>query len=90
MSELTPVWLANAISALHGLAWYVLLAAVALHVLVIALYAVAKGHNLLRPMLTGHKPLPASVDAPRQAPALLALLPLCVGAAVVVLLAAYL
>jgi cytochrome b len=90
LSELVPVWLANAISALHGLVWYVLLAAVALHVFVIALYAVVKGHNLLRPMLTGYKLLPSSVAAPRQAPALLALLPLGVGAAVVILLAAYL
>jgi cytochrome b len=90
LSGLVPVWLANAISALHGLVWDVLLAAVALHVLVIALYAVAKGHNLLRPMLTGYKLLPSSVGAPRQAPAWLALLPLGVGAAVVMLLAAYL
>ncbi|APA88279.1 cytochrome b/b6 domain-containing protein [Paraburkholderia sprentiae WSM5005] len=90
LSELAPAWLANAISALHGLVWDLLLAAVALHVLVIALYAVAKGHNLLRPMLTGYKLLPPSVDAPRQTPALLALLALGVGAAVVMLLAAYL
>ena len=32
-----------------------LLAAVALHVLAIAVYALAKGHNLLRPMITGSK-----------------------------------
>lgn len=90
LSEVVPAWLANAIATLHGLVWDVLLAAVALHVLVIALYAVAKGHNLLRPMLTGYKLLPSSIDAPRQTPALLALLPLGVGAAVVMLLAAYL
>ena len=63
-------------------------AAVALHVLVIILYAVAKGHHLLRPMLTGYKHLPSSIGAPRQAPALLALLALGVGIAVVMLLAA--
>ncbi|MCC8402392.1 cytochrome b/b6 domain-containing protein [Paraburkholderia sp. MMS20-SJTN17] len=90
LSALVPVWLANAISDLHGLVWYMLLAAVTLHVLVIALYALAKGHNLLRPMLTGYKPLPPSIDAPRQTPALLALLPLGVGTVVVMLLAAYL
>ena len=76
LSEIVPAWLANAISTLH--------------VLVIALYAVAKGHDLLRPMLTGYKLLPSSIDAPRQTPALLALLPLGVGAAMVMLLAAYL
>jgi hypothetical protein len=70
--------------------WDVLLAAVALHVLVIALYAVVKRHNLLRPMLTGYKALPSNIAAPRQRPAVLALLPLAIGAAVVVLLAAYL
>jgi cytochrome b len=90
LSEVVPVWLANAISALHGLVWDALLAAVALHVFVIALYAVVKGHNLLRPMLTGYKPLPASIGAPRQTPALLALLLVGVGAAITILLAAYL
>ncbi len=90
LSQLVPAWLANAISALHGLVWDVLLAAVALHVLVIALYAAAKGHDLLRPMLTGYKRLPSSIDAPRQAPALRALLALGIGAAVTLLLSAYL
>ncbi len=89
LSEVVPAWLANAISALHGLAWDVLLAAAVLHVLVIALYAVAKGHNLLHPMLTGYKLLPRSIDAPRQTPALRALLALGIGAGVVMLLAAY-
>ncbi|MGH8822474.1 MAG: cytochrome b/b6 domain-containing protein [Rhodoferax sp.] len=88
LSAVVPVWLANAISALHGLAWDALLAAVALHVFVIALYAVAKGHNLLRPMLTGYKLLPSFIDAPRQRPALLALLALGIGTAVAMLLAA--
>jgi cytochrome b len=90
LSERVPAWIANAISTLHGVVWDVLLAAVALHVLAIALYAVVKGHNLVGPMLTGYKTLPATVAAPRQAPVWLALLPLAIGAAVVVLLAAYL
>lgn len=90
LSQQVPAWLANAISALHGLGWDLLLAAVALHVLAIALYAVAKGHDLLRPMLTGYKPLPSSIDAPRQAPVLRALLALGIGAVVTMLLAAYL
>ncbi|MCX4174612.1 MULTISPECIES: cytochrome b/b6 domain-containing protein [Paraburkholderia] len=90
LSEWVPAWIANAISTLHAVVWNVLLAAVALHVLAIVLYAVVKGHNLLRPMLSGYKTLPTSVAAPRQAPAWLALLPLGIGATVVVLLAAYL
>jgi cytochrome b len=90
LSTVVPAWLANAVATLHGLAWDVLLVAVVLHVLAIALYAVAKGHNLLRPMLTGCKLLPASIRAPRQTPALWALLALGTGVAVTMLLAAYL
>ncbi len=90
LSEWVPAWIANAISTLHAVVWDVLLAAVAMHVLVITLYALVKGHNLVRPMLTGYKPLPASVAAPRQTPAWLALLMLIAGAIAVMLLAAYL
>ena len=90
LSEWVPAWIANAISTLHAVVWDVLLAAVTLHVLVIGLYAVVKGHNLLRPMLSGYKPLPNTIAAPRQRPALLAVLLLLIGAAVVVLLAVYL
>ena len=90
LSEKVPAWIANAISTLHAVVWDVLLAAVTLHVLVIAFYAVVKGHNLLRPMLSGYKPLPSTIAAPRQRPMLLALFLLLIGAAVVVLLAVYL
>ena len=90
LSEHVPAWLANAISTLHAVGWDVLLAAAALHVCVIVLYAVVKGHNLLRPMLGGYKLLPTTIAAPRQKPILLALLLLLIGAAVVVLLAVYL
>ena len=90
LSETVPAWIANAISTLHAMVWDVLLAVVTLHVLVIALYALVKRHNLLRPMLGGYKPLPTTIAAPRQKPILLALLLLLIGAAVVVLLAVYL
>ena len=90
LSEWVPAWIANAISTLHAVVWNLMLAAVALHVLVIVLYAVVKGHDLVRPMLNGYKALPASVAAPRQAPAWLALLLLMISTAVVLLLAAYL
>jgi cytochrome b len=90
LSELTPVWLINAISMTHALIWDMLLVAVILHVLAIALYAAAKGHNLLRPMLTGYKQLPSSIDAPRQAPVWLALLALGIGIGVATLCVTYL
>lgn len=90
LSDVVPAWLANAIAALHALLWDALLAAVVLHVLAIAFYAVVKKHDLLRPMLTGCKRLPASIRAPRQASGWLALLALVIGAVVTTLLAAYL
>lgn len=80
----------NAITALHTILWDALLVAVALHVLAIAVYAVAKGHNLLHPMLTGVKRLPERIRAPRQASAMLALLLLVISATAVTLLATYL
>jgi cytochrome b len=90
LTEWVPASIANAITALHEILWDALLAAVALHLLAIALYAVAKGHNLLTPMLTGRKHLPARVPAPRLAPTMLALFLLIVGAAATALLATYL
>lgn len=67
LTELTPAPVANTITALHWIFWDALLAAVALHLLAILLYAAAKGHNLLTPMIAGWKTLPASVPQPRQA-----------------------
>ena len=90
LTQWVPAAIANAITALHTILWDALLAAVALHVLAIAAYAVAKGHNLLRPMLTGRKRLPERIRAPRQASAMLALLLLVISATVVTLLATYL
>jgi len=90
LTQWVPAAIANAITALHTILWDALLAAVALHVLAIAVYAVAKGHNLLRPMLTGRKRLPERFRAPRQASVMLALLLLIISATLVTLLATYL
>ncbi len=87
LSEVVPVWLANAISTLHGLVWEVLLAAVALHVGAIGVYALAKGHHQTPPMLGGRKRLPARAAAPRIASPLLAVAMLGAGAAVAALIA---
>ena len=67
LTELTPASIANAITAFHWILWDALLAAVALHLLAILLYAAAKGHDLLRPMIAGWKVLPADVPQPRMA-----------------------
>jgi cytochrome b len=66
-TELTPASVANAITALHSILWDALLAAIALHLLAIGVYAAAKGHNLLGPMITGRKLLPADVRQPGMA-----------------------
>ncbi len=73
LTELMPAWLANGIDDLHALLWDALLVAVALHLAAIAVYAVAKGHHLLRPMLTGRKQLPARTTPPHIASSVLAL-----------------
>ena len=52
---------------LHGLAFNLLLAFVALHVAAVVFYF-ARGRNLLVPMLTGRGQLPAEVPAPVFAP----------------------
>ncbi len=65
MTEMVPARVANAIASSHAILWDALLAAIVLHVLAIAGFAVIKGQNLLRPMITGTKVLPASVAAPR-------------------------
>jgi cytochrome b len=80
MTEMVPAWAANAIASSHAIVWDALLAAIVLHVLAIAGFAAIKGQNLLRPMITGTKVLPASVAEPRAgSPALAALLLLGCG-----------
>jgi cytochrome b len=67
LTELVPAAIANVITALHTIIWNALVAAVALHLLAIIVYATAKGQNLLFPMITGYKNLPAAVARPRMA-----------------------
>jgi cytochrome b len=65
LTEIVPAWVANAIAASHAILWDALMAAIVLHVLAIAAFAAIKGQNLLRPMITGTKLLPAGAPAPR-------------------------
>lgn len=67
LTEFTPAPIADAIEALHATFWNALLAAIALHIAAILVYAMAKRHNLLVPMITGRKTLPADVVQPRMA-----------------------
>jgi cytochrome b len=86
LTDLTPGAVANTITALHWIFWDALLAAVALHVLAILIYAAAKGQNLLAPMITGRKSLPAGTPQPPMASAVRAIVLLgCSALAVAVL-----
>ena len=86
LTGFVPAPAANAIEASHAILWDVLLAAIVLHVLAIVGYAAVKGQNLLRPMITGTKVLPASVATPRIASSLRAALLLAGSAAAAALL----
>lgn len=77
----------NQISGLHGLFFNILLGLMALHVVAILAYAIVKRHDLVRPMFTGKKRLPATTRAPRMASPLLALIVLLLAAAAVAVLA---
>jgi len=90
LTAVVPAPVANAISDLHTLLWDALLAAVALHLAAIAIYAAIKGHHLLRPMLTGRKQLPAPTTPPRIASPTLALVVLAGSAVAAALLANFL
>jgi cytochrome b len=90
LTELVSAAVANAISDLHTLLWDALLAAVTLHLVAIAVYTAAKGHHLLRPMLTGRKRLAAPATSPRVASSVLALVVLAGSTVAAVLLASFL
>ena len=89
-TEITPAPVANLITTLHDVLWQALLVAVTLHVLAIGLYWAAKRQNLLLPMITGCKVLPAVVRPPAHAGALRALLFLGGGTLATVALAKFL
>jgi cytochrome b len=59
--------LSDRVTAVHEFTFNLLLAAVALHIGAVLIYRLAKGQDLVGPMLTGRKLLPTSVAAPRIA-----------------------
>jgi cytochrome b len=78
----------DSLSGVHGLNFNILLGFIGLHILAIIAYAVVKKHDLVRPMITGKKKLPAATRAPRMASPILALAILIVAAVAVWALAA--
>jgi cytochrome b len=71
------------LSVVHGLNFTLIKSAVVLHLLAIVTYAVLKRHDLVRPMITGRKHLPASVTGPRIAHPVLALVVFAIAVGVV-------
>lgn len=73
-------------STLHRLLSDGILILVGVHVLAVLAYLLVKKENLIRPMVTGRKAVPAgvAVEAPRRAPAAVALAVLAAAAGVVV------
>jgi cytochrome b len=70
-------------STIHVKNFYWLLGAIALHIVAVGVYFVAKHHDLLGPMIHGEKKLPADVPAPRMASPSLGLALLVVSAGIV-------
>lgn len=82
--------MSDVLSRFHGLIINILLVAIAGHVLAVIGYAVFKGHDLVRPMITGRKKLPAATPAPGMTNPILAAIVLLVAAAIAFAVARYL
>ncbi|MGH6984270.1 MAG: cytochrome b/b6 domain-containing protein [Stellaceae bacterium] len=74
LTQIVPARISNLIDALHTYLWWILLTAVTLHILAVVTYRMAKGQNLVLPMVTGRKTLPPEMRAPALAGPLRALL----------------
>lgn len=74
------------LSVVHGFNFSLIQVAVAVHMVAIIVgYAVLKRHNLVRPMITGWKPLPATTPGPRFAHPILAIAVFTIAAGAVAL-----
>jgi cytochrome b len=70
-------------SHIHSLNFKFIEAVIVLHLAAIVAYAVLKRHNLVRPMITGTKPMPDGVAAPRLVSSVWAMVTLAVAAGAV-------
>jgi len=75
--------LSDRLTGVHHLIFKLILWAAGLHVLAVLAYAVLKRQDLVRPMFTGRKRLPAEMAAPRLGSPVLAVAVLVAAAAVV-------
>ena len=74
-------------TSLHFRIFKIIQIAVVLHVVAIAAYAILKRHNLLHPMLSGHKYVPIDTEAPHIAHPLRAWAIFAVAAAIMIAVA---
>jgi cytochrome b len=74
------------LSHIHSLNFKAIEAVIVLHILAIAVYAVLKRQNLVRPMVTGTKIMPVDATEPRIANPILAAIVLAAAAGVVALI----
>jgi len=77
------------LTRIHHFNFNIILGLVGLHILAVLAYAAVKRHDLVRPMVTGKKRLPANTRQPRFASPLLALVVVLVAAACVWALVRY-
>lgn len=89
LARSVPGHVADAARSIHLINFDLILVAVALHILAVLAYAGLKRHDLVRPMVTGFKRLPASLAAraPRLGSPWLALFLLALAAGVVTAIA---
>ena len=81
--------LSDRLSLFHKINFKLLLAIVAGHLAAVIGYAGFRGHDLVRPMVTGRKRLPAATPAPAMVHPLAALVILTAAAAIVFGVARY-
>jgi cytochrome b len=87
LTEIVPAPLANLVEDAHDRwLWDALIVAVAIHLAAIAIHALVKRQNLVGPMISGRKRLPAATPAPAMQGATRALLALACSLAVVIAL----
>ncbi len=73
----------NWLTGLHGKNFNIVLAIIGAHIVAVFAYAIVKRHDLVRPMVTGKKRLPATMTQPRFASTITAALVLAGSAALV-------
>lgn len=81
LNDLVRAMTADWLTEWHEITFNVIIALVVLHLLAVLFYVFVKRNNIVRPMVTGSRPLPTSIENPPQAPAWRAVVCLAIGIA---------